>query len=344
MKYESMLIQNILLDNRYNVIELDSNGEIPTVWTVRKIEYKKEIYLIFLNKENIYYRNEYKDIILNKTMYNDTEVDIIYVVVVYKGEEYWRNIIADDYELITNVAVIDSKANDIVLNRLENIDVMNDLKLSMRRIDINNGKGKEIYKSSKSTMFLIFVNILVYFVLMFVNVKNGGNPLNMSPRILYIMGANVNINILLLNGQFYRWLFAMFLHGGILHISLNMLALYYVGPLVEKVYGKSKFLIIYFVSGICSSILSSMFLTTVSIGASGAIFGLLGAVLVFAFNMRKFIGKELLKNILFVIVINAVIGLTVSSIDKFGHLGGLIGGIFVSLLFIKKVKQEQIRI
>jgi rhomboid protease GluP len=120
-----------------------------------------------------------------------------------------------------------------------------------------------------------------------------------------------------------------------------MYALYSIGPLVERVYGKAKYLVIYFISGIISSVFSFIFSNGVSIGASGAIFGLLGTTLVFAVTMRKNIGKGFLRNITSVIIINLFIGFTMSNIDNFGHLGGLLGGSISALVFNLIKKSER---
>ena len=144
------------------------------------------------------------------------------------------------------------------------------------------------------------------------------------------MGAKVND--LISAGQYYRFVSCMFLHGGILHLAVNMYSLYAIGPMVEKVYGKVKYIAIYFVAGVCSSIFSYIFSTGVSVGASGAIFGLLGAVLVFAIKSKGKTGNVFIKNILSVIFVNILIGITLPNIDNFAHVGGLLGGIVISFL------------
>lgn len=124
----------------------------------------------------------------------------------------------------------------------------------------------------------------------------------------------------------------MFLHGGIVHVAVNMYSLYAIGPMVERVYGKAKYIAIYFISGILASIFSYAFSTSVSIGASGAIFGLLGAVLIFAFKSKGKTGSGFIKSILSVIFINIFIGATLPNIDNFAHMGGLLGGMLVAFL------------
>ena len=135
------------------------------------------------------------------------------------------------------------------------------------------------------------------------------------------------------NGEFYRLLTCIFLHAGIIHLACNMYSLYIIGPQLESFYGKIKYLFIFLISGISGSILSLAFSANnlVSVGASGAIFGLLGALLYFGYHYRVFLGNALKSNILPVIIINLSIGFIISGIDNFAHIGGLIGGIFAAM-------------
>lgn len=180
------------------------------------------------------------------------------------------------------------------------------------------------------TIALIAINVL-YFLL---SAYLSGSFMSISNEVLVALGAKYNAGIAA--GQYYRLITCMFLHGGIVHIGLNMYALYAIGPLVEKVYGRKKYLGIYFISGISSSLLSYIMSPTISIGASGAIFGLFGACLIFAVRMKKRIGKGFLSNIIQVIVINLIIGFTLPNIDNFAHIGGLLGGVVTGAAFFNK--------
>ena len=111
-------------------------------------------------------------------------------------------------------------------------------------------------------------------------------------------------------------------------------SLYVIGPQIESFYGKYKFLFIYLFSGICGSILSLAFSPDnyVSVGASGAIFGLLGSLLYFGYHYRVYLGNVLKSQIIPIILLNLFIGFAVPGIDNFAHIGGLIGGVFASML------------
>jgi len=146
---------------------------------------------------------------------------------------------------------------------------------------------------------------------------------------LLMFGANYSP--LVKNGEVFRLISSMFLHSGILHICFNMYSLYIVGPRLEDFYGKWKFLLIYLFSGICGSLLTIGFNSEIIVvGASGAIFGLFGSLLYFAYNYRGYIGSIIRSQILPVIVYNLVIGFIVPGIDVWGHVGGLIGGVLTA--------------
>ena len=132
------------------------------------------------------------------------------------------------------------------------------------------------------------------------------------------------------NGEIYRLLTGTFLHGDLIHILCNTYALFMIGSMVEGYYGRKKYLIIYFVSAITGSLLSICMSDIPSVGASGAIFGLLGALLYFGYHYRVYFGSVILGRIIPVVIINLAIGFMISGIDNFAHIGGLIGGILIS--------------
>lgn len=224
--------------------------------------------------------------------------------------------------------LLDYKENVILKYNNELSDLEKELSTCLLRLrEISNSKNMRNITSV--TLTLIIINILMYLIT--VLISGPGYIIDSDINVLVFLGAKVNS--LIKNGEYYRLITSMFLHGGIIHLALNMYALYVIGPLIEKLYGKIKFILIYFIGGITASLFSYLFSPSVSIGASGAIFALLGAALVFGIKMRKNIGKEFLRNIFSVIVINLIIGFSIPNVDNFGHLGGLIGGTIISLLF-----------
>lgn len=183
-------------------------------------------------------------------------------------------------------------------------------------------KLEKIFSPKKPvvTYILIVLNLMVFLY----GVLHGNDEL------INMFGNNYE---LVQNGEFYRLFTCMFVHADILHILFNMIALYSIGPVVERYYGKSKFLLIYLVSGLLGSIFSGVFMTadSISIGASGAIFGLLGSICYFTYYYRATLQGILRGSIMPVIIINLVIGFLSSSIDLSAHIGGLLGGILISM-------------
>ena len=123
----------------------------------------------------------------------------------------------------------------------------------------------------------------------------------------------------------------MFLHGSIIHILVNMYSLVALGNQIESFFGKTKFIIIYFISGIAGGLLSAAAGGVTSVGASGAIFGLLGSMLYFGFHYRAYFGQAVKMQILPVIAINLAIGFMMPNIDNWCHIGGLVGGFLATM-------------
>lgn len=183
------------------------------------------------------------------------------------------------------------------------------------------------------TTVIITINVIAYLITAYFS----GNLIDADINVLVALGAKYNP--LIKAGEYYRLFICGFLHGGIIHLTLNMIALYSVGPFVEKYFGKVKYIIIYIVSLLLSSALSYLFSDSVSIGASGAIFGLLGSLLIIGLYNRNRISSGFVKSIINVIVINLIIGFTIPNIDNFGHIGGLLGGVLITFIFIKFKKE-----
>lgn len=144
----------------------------------------------------------------------------------------------------------------------------------------------------------------------------------------YVAALGWKQNDLIAQGQLWRLVTPMFLHGSILHIGFNMYALFVLGPGLERHYGHVRFLILYGLSGFAGNVLSMAFSTAPSLGSSTAVFGLLGAQGVFMYQNQELLGalaRRALNNIILIAVINLVIGLS-PQIDNWGHIGGLMGG------------------
>ncbi len=180
------------------------------------------------------------------------------------------------------------------------------------------------------THVLIAINVIV-FILMFLS-----DP-GISNQTLVNFGAK--FNPLIDSGEYYRLLTAAFVHVDIPHILFNCFALYILGPIIESLFGKSRFLAIYFASAVMGTAMSYAFSQSISAGASGAIFGLLGTHMYLFARHRSNYLKIFGKDFLVMIGLNLLIGITSSNIDNFGHIGGLIGGfLFAPLVGINHEK------
>jgi membrane associated rhomboid family serine protease len=167
------------------------------------------------------------------------------------------------------------------------------------------------------TKILIGINVLVFLV----NLAQGSTLGQVSGSAfekgaLFIHGG-------LDQGEWYRLITAAFLHGNLIHIALNMIVLWFVGAPVETAIGRGRFLALYLISGLAGSAGALIFSpNAVTVGASGAIFGILGAALVLEFQRNYVLGGQALG----LIVINLVLTFAVPNISRGGHIGGLIGG------------------
>lgn len=218
------------------------------------------------------------------------------------------------------ITYFDESVNEVI-NELANV------------INYNRPKNQE-RKKSTATFILIGINILVFLITAYLS----NSLFNINDDVLVKFGAKYNPAIE--SGQYFRLLTCMFLHGGIIHIALNMYALYSIGPLVERIYGRSKYLTIYFVTGIIASLASYIFSTGLSVGASGAIFGLLGAVLAYAFKERNNIGKDFLRSVLSTLIANLIIGLSIANIDNFAHIGGALSGVVLGEIYMNFFRKK----
>lgn len=196
---------------------------------------------------------------------------------------------------------------------------------------------KQLIKNNIVTYSLIAINIIAFIVTSIMS----KNIFDIDPFVLLIMGAKQNQ--LIDQGQVWRFITSAFLHGGLIHIFFNMYSLKIIGSEVECVYGKLKYLIIYIISALGGSVFSYLFNPIgLSVGASGAIFGLLGAMITFGIRNRNIINKGYVLSLIKVVIINIFIGMTISNIDNAGHIGGLLlGG--TSALILKNRKYSDIK-
>lgn len=174
------------------------------------------------------------------------------------------------------------------------------------------------------TFFLIGLTIISFVLQNLLETLTGAD-------LLFFYGGKINEFIMM--GQVWRLITPVLLHGSVIHIAMNMYALYIIGRRLERFYGHGRFLLLYLLSGFAGNCLSFVLTSAPSLGASTAVFGLLAAEGVFIFQNRKLFGpartRQAILNLGVVLVVNLMYGfLPGTNIDNMGHIGGFIGGIF----------------
>ncbi len=180
------------------------------------------------------------------------------------------------------------------------------------------------------TLVLIALNILIFAAGM------------LSPQLdrsLLLNGVNNQVSVLL-DREYQRLLFSMFLHASLVHVIANMYSLYVVGASVERMFGHARFFLIYLLGGLSGSVLSVVFNgpNVFSVGASGAVFAIFGAEIVFIYQHRRLLGargQAQLRTMLIFAAMNFGIGILSAvspsgiNIDNWAHLGGFLGGLIL---------------
>jgi rhomboid protease GluP len=184
-----------------------------------------------------------------------------------------------------------------------------------------------VFHRKKPLLVYVFIGISV--LLFLLEMLLGGST---DPAVLIDLGAKYN-PLILAENQWWRIITSMFLHIGALHLMTNMLSLYYLGTLTEQIFGHRRFFIVYLLGGTIGGLASFAFSQNLSAGASGAIFGLFGALLYFGTVYPKLFWRTIGNGLIVILLINLVISFAASHvIDVYAHLGGLAGGFASALL------------
>lgn len=244
-----------------------------------------------------------------------------YITIIDEKDIEKNDIINKFYKDMKDDFVYESKDEYEILGKITN-DISN------KNINDNERFNKNMSKKNNKpivTFALIAINIIV-FALMYII----GNGSENSETLLKFGAHNTS---LIRAGQYYRIFTCAFLHIGLIHIFCNMYSLYQIGPTIEYFFGKAKFVIIYLFSILTSSLFVMIFQpNSITAGASGAIFGLLGALLYFGYTYRGYIGNQIVSRVLSVLLLNIFIGISMSGISNAGHIGGFIGGLAISYM------------
>lgn len=181
------------------------------------------------------------------------------------------------------------------------------------------------------TITIVALNVLVWLAML----GAGADAMGPSGEILVLWGADYGP--LTLRGEYWRLLTSAFLHSGIIHLGMNMYVLWGAGQAVERIYGRTAYALVYLFAAVGGSATSLLLNPSVlSVGASGAVFGVVGAFGAFIFANRRVIKpevrKQLMRNLGMFLLINIAFGFAVPRIDQGAHVGGFLAGALGGLL------------
>jgi rhomboid protease GluP len=205
---------------------------------------------------------------------------------------------------------------------------------------------RNIFFAFNPVMTIIYTNIAFYILALLLNpqgILSGGSPFNfLSPsgQSLFLLGATGTVPVFEFH-RFWTLISASFLHGGILHIAFNMMALYQLGPFVLQIFGFHRFLSIYILSGIAGFAASLLFGVSFTIGASASICGLIGAILYYGKSRGGYYGEAIYKQALGWIIGLIVFGIIISGINNWAHGGGLLSGILLAFVLGYNEKKQE---
>lgn len=260
----------------------------------------------------------------------DTEVENIDCIELKDVDDIKNyDFVTETFPTITKIDKVSEKGLELFMKLTEEINHKNQEDAE---------KAEDVF--SKKRPIVTYALLISNFVLFAVMILSGANIFSVDPNTLYNFGGLVNSSTMRSIGELYRLVTSMFLHAGVVHLLFNMYALYIIGPQLESFFGKAKYLAIYLGSGIIGGLLSMLFLgnNVVTVGASGAIFGLLGALLYFGYHYRVYLGTVIKSQIIPLLIFNFLLGIMLPEIDIVDHLGGLFGGYLVAKLVGVKYK------
>lgn len=194
-----------------------------------------------------------------------------------------------------------------------------------RKTEKNNKVYEEIFKPKKIVVTKVLIAVCILYFIYIATITKG----DLSALNLLDYGANYKPFIK--DGEWYRLFSCIFIHASFIHLLFNMYALKILGYQLESYLGKLRFTIVFIISGLVGSLSSAVLTNAVSVGASGAIFGLLGSYIYFAYNYRLVLGNSLKTDIIPVVLVNLLIGVLVPGIDIFAHIGGFVAGLFATM-------------
>lgn len=304
------------LDSEYQIIRIVSNylhnDEQLSFdqFKAKKISSRisKKIFAYHMNILNIY-----TDLGDNVHLEGSKRMD---VVSLYEDKDILKNtLLIEKFPDIKDKITFNEQGMELFIKITNDINEKN-------RMDAKEAEEVFSKKTPIITYILVAINILLFLIS------------NDSMLDKYCLHGDSIRNL----DEYYRIFTCGFFHMDVFHLMFNMYALYVIGSQIESYFGKIKYITIYFFSLIIASLMSITFNSAPSIGASGAIFGLLGSLLAFGYYYRVYLGTALKSQIIPLIVLNLMLGFVISGIDNFAHIGGLLGGIGITMALGVKYK------
>jgi rhomboid protease GluP len=307
-------------------------------------EQKESFYMEILEENNGYLRidiingdglknfekNELKNI-----LFDDNEIAKKLKIIIF--DEF----VNEDLDIFSgmNYLLIDLSQNKIIKRKIFN-NIFNNIVFSVENILFEDLKNKidefnpdkktgdynpkivYIIKNPFYTYFIASVNVIIFLIL---NIYSYIFKLEYNISLIFF----AKVNDFILDGEYWRFITPIFLHSDIKHLFFNTISLIFLGSIVERLLGHKKFLIIYFIAGIYGNLFSFSFSNNNSVGASGAIFGLMGVLIFYGISNEDFFKTSLGSNILLLLFFNIFYGLLNTRIDNYAHMGGLVSGYLV---------------
>jgi rhomboid protease GluP len=253
------------------------------------------------------------------------------------GKSMWFDVLGVKKDVTIGFGVPDPAAVERLLALLPNRQT-EEFAIAHADHEVFHDRIDQLSPRTPAIWVLLTLNILV-FALMQLDPTGRGSPLAQSFQLVR-WGSNAGQ--LTLHGQWWRLVSSMFLHGGLLHIAFNMFALWQVGRLVERMFGSARFVALYMAAGVCGSLASVLWNPHVnSVGASGAIFGIIGGLLAFIgrsdSGVPATIVKDLRGSLTGFLLFNIGAGFVYPHTDNAAHLGGLLGGYLAGHLLARSL-------
>lgn len=300
------IVSNYIHNNEQFEFDLFKTKKLMKMIKKKTLSLKMNALSIFVNLNENVDLEKYDDV---------SKIDIAGINDVNDLNKY--NFIIDTFPDITKQMTFTEKGMELFMKLTGDITKKNEGESKM---------NEDVFSMKKPviTYALIVINVIIYFL---------------SNMFGFVDDFAVN-RYYIINGEYYRLITGMFLHANLFHLIFNCYALYIIGMQLESFLGKWRYIIVYLLSGLAGSALSIFMSSGFSVGASGAIFGLLGALLYFGYHYRVYLETVVKSQIIPLIVLNLIIGL-MPGIDNWAHIGGLIGGVFATMFVGIKYKSTK---